>query len=96
MASRNTLYLPEADAVLIGNRIAADGGKKPWLLYDCEKNAWFAVTMAGGDPLDKTPHYDLGLMYDPKRKLIWTTDAVNRVHVLKPDLAAAGVLTKLE
>jgi hypothetical protein len=96
VASRNALYLPEADAVLIGNRITADGGKKPWLLYDCEKNAWFAVTMAGGDPLDKTPHYDLGLMHDPKRKLIWTTDAVNRVHVLKPDLAAAGVLTKLE
>jgi hypothetical protein len=34
-------------------------------------------------------------MYDPKRKLIWTTDAVNRVHVLKLD-AKTAVLQKLE
>jgi hypothetical protein len=95
VASRNALYLPEHDAVLIGNRLTADGGKKPWLLYDCEKNAWFAAELAGDDPLAKTPHYDLGLMYDPKRKLIWTTDAVNRVHVLKLDAKAVS-LQKLE
>jgi hypothetical protein len=94
--SRNTLYIPELDAVLIGNHVVVGGGKKLWPLYDCEKNAWFGAELAGDDPLAKTSHYCLGLMYDPKRKLIWTTDNGNGVRVLKPDLAAAGVLTKLE
>jgi hypothetical protein len=95
VASRNALYLPETDAVLIGHRIPAEDAKKLWPLYDCEKNAWSGVALGGDDPLAKTPHYDLGLMYDPQRKLIWTTDAVNRVHVLKLD-AKTAVLQKLE
>ena len=95
VASRNALYLPEHGAVLIGNHIQVEGGKKLWPLYDCEKNAWFGAELAGVDPLAKTPFYDLGLMYDPQRKLIWATDAVNRVHVLKLDAKAVS-LQKLE
>jgi hypothetical protein len=93
--SRNALYLPEFDAVLIGHHVAGQGGAKLWPLYDCEKNAWSGVAWAGEDPLAKDAFYNLGLMYDARRKLVWTTTAVNRASVLKADPKTV-VLQKLE
>jgi len=50
--SRETIYLPELDAVLIGARVMVDG-KQLWALYDCGKNAWFGVELPGADPIGK-------------------------------------------
>ena len=92
---RNALYLPELDAVLIGNHTAGEGGRKLWPLYDCEKNAWFGVEWAGDDPMAKTQFFSLAVMLDAKRKMLWTVDNVNRVHALKLD-AQTVKLQKLE
>jgi hypothetical protein len=94
--SRETVYLPEHDAVLIGKTIAADDGDSPWLLYDCRKNAWFSVHLGGAGPLGKDASMvSLGLMYDPARKLVWAVDQTNRVFVLKLD-PKAGRLKPLD
>jgi hypothetical protein len=83
--ARESVYIPELDAVLLGQYAAGEGGRKAWLLYDCQKNAWLAVEFAGADPLAKTSHYSLAVMHDAKRKLLWATDHVNRIYVLKLD-----------
>ena len=67
--SRETVYLPEHNAVLIGKSIAADDGDSPWLLYDCRKNAWFSVHLGGAGSWAKNGSMvSLGLMYDPARR----------------------------
>ena len=94
--SRETVYLPEHDAVLIGKTITAADGASLWLLYDCRQNAWFGVTLAGTGPIGKDGSMvSLGLMYDPTRQLVWAVDQTNRVFVLKFD-PRAGLLKKLE
>jgi hypothetical protein len=95
VGSRNTLYLPVIDAVLIGNHTTGEGGKKLWPLYDCEKNAWFGIEWAGEDPMAKTQFFSLAVMLDARRKMLWTVDNVNRVHALKLD-AQAAKLQKLD
>jgi hypothetical protein len=87
LRAREAVYLPEHDAVLIGNRLPAAGGATRWPLYDCRQNGWFGVPLDGVSPLAKDGSMvSLGLMYDPNRKLVWAVDQVNRVFVLKLDL----------
>jgi hypothetical protein len=82
--SRETVYLPEHDAVLIGNKGADADGSSVWPFYDCQKNAWFGVRLGGTNPLGRDGSMvSLGLMYDPHRKLVWAVDQTNRVFVLK-------------
>ena len=94
--SRETVYLPEHDAVLIGKTIVMADGESVWLCYDCGKNAWFGVPLGGPSPLGKDGSMvSLGLMYDPSRKLVWAVDQTNRVFVLKLD-PKAGTPRKLD
>src|SRR5260370_40448941 len=48
--SRETIYLPEVDAVLIG---AHNPGGSLWLMYDCAANAWVGVALKGAVPIGK-------------------------------------------
>ncbi len=87
--SRETVYLPELDAVLVGARVSVDG-KLNWALYGCEQNKWFGVELPGADPIGKGTsgnsfHNSMGLMYDPNRKLIWAVGQLSHVHVLNLD-----------
>lgn len=83
--SRETTYLPEADAVLVGAHVEADG-KALWPLYDCAKNAWFGAELAGADPVGKgTFNNSMGLMYDPGRKLVWAVGQHGDLFVLRFD-----------
>ena len=79
------MYLPDADAVLVGARVDVDG-KLLWLLYDCGKNAWFGVELAGRRPdrqgTRRAFNNSMGLMYDPNRKLVWAVGQNNEVFVL--------------
>ena len=78
---RETVYLPEQDAVLIGARMP---GEKGWMLYDCAANAWRAIPFAGDDPLGKREfNNSMGLMYDPTRRLVWAVGQNSHVHVLR-------------
>ena len=94
--SRETIYLPESDMVLLGARTTVDG-RGLWLFYDCDKNAWRAVALKGDDPIGKGTitnvfHNSMGLMYDPVRKLVWAVGQNSQVHVLRLDLKTATVV----
>jgi hypothetical protein len=94
--SRETVYLPEWDAVLVGARVAGGEGKMLWLLYDCAANAWFGADLAGADPIGKGVfNNSMGLMYDPNRRLVWAVGQNSHVHVLRLDRKEAQ-LRKLE
>lgn len=78
---RETVYIPEADLVLIGGKVQGD-----WLAYDCGKNAWLGVELTGSDPISRGNfNNSMGLMYDPNRKLIWAVGQNSHVHVLRLD-----------
>ena len=47
---RETVYLADADLVLIGGRVKDDAGGWRWLAYDCAANAWVSIALAGDDP----------------------------------------------
>ena len=83
MPSRETVYLPGADAVLVGAHVEADG-KLLWPLYDCAKNAWLGVELAGADPVGKGKfNNSMGLMFDPDRKLLWAVGQNDQLFVLR-------------
>ncbi len=91
VASRETVYLPDQDAVLGGARVEV-GGTWRWLLYDCKANAWKAVLFTGEDPIGKGSfNNSMGLMFDPKRKLVWAVGQNSHVHVMRVDLEKAEV-----
>jgi hypothetical protein len=85
--SRETVYLPDSDAVLIGAHVP-DGPL--WLMYDCAANAWVGVELKGADPIGKkTFNNSMGLMYDPHRQQVWAVGQYSHVHVLRLDTKAA-------
>ena len=85
--ARETIYVPEADAVLIGAHVQGD---TVWPLYDCATNAWLGVELTGADPVGKKAfNNSMGLMHDPNRRLIWAVGQYSQVHVLRLDIKAA-------
>jgi hypothetical protein len=93
--SRETAYIPELDAVLIGARVS-EGGKRLWALYDCGKNGWCGVDLPGDDPIGKGTggsafNNSVGLMHDPNRKLVWAVGQNSHVHVLRLERGSASV-----
>ena len=88
--------MPHADVVMPGTRCVLPDGRACWWLYDCAKNAWAALRLAGQDPLGRRREAEhnvsLGLSYDPRRKLVWAADARMTIHVLRMDMAAADIL----
>jgi hypothetical protein len=86
--SRETVYLPDDDAVLIG---AHHRGGSLWLMYDCAANAWVGVDLRGADPIGKKAfNNSMGLMYDPHRRLVWAVGQYSHVHVLRLDAKSAA------
>jgi hypothetical protein len=83
---RETVYISEADLVLIGGRVK-DGDSWRWLAFDCAANQWVTLSFAGDDPVGKAGLFNnsMGLMYDPARKLVWAVGQHSHVHVLKLD-----------
>jgi Galactose oxidase, central domain len=84
---RETVYLPEADMVLIGARVKDGDGKLRWLAFDCAANAWVSLALTGSDPIGKARAFNnsMGLMYDPGRKLIWAVGQHSEVYALRFD-----------
>ena len=90
--SRETIYLPDEDLVLLGARAVIDD-KQLWLAYDCAKNEWHGLELSGDDPIGKGTfgrsfNNSVGLMYDPSRKLVWAVSQYSHVHVLRLDRSA--------
>lgn len=104
-ASRETVYIPESDAVLIAARVPR-GESMEWLVYDGGSNEWRGIALAGDDPIGPANaamrgggsaagrpfNNSLGLMRDPKRQLIWAVGQYSQVYTLRSDLSAARPL----
>lgn len=90
---RETVYLPDADLVLIGGRVKDAAGAWRWLVYDCASNAWGSVELPGDDPVGKAGAFNnsMGLMYDPARKFVWAVGQHSHVHTLRFDPKTANV-----
>lgn len=91
--SRETVYLPESDLVLLAARTKL-GERSLWLAYDCQKNVWVSLELTGDDPIGKGTaggsfHNSVGMMYDPRRALVWFVDQNSHVFSLKLDLKTA-------
>ncbi len=78
---REAVYLPKDDLIMIG----ATG-----LIYDCGKNAWFKTALASDTPpITKEGSYNIGVMYDPRRSLVWAVNTNSQVFVLRFDVKNA-------
>ena len=93
--SRETVYLPDQDLVVLAARTNKDD-RLLWLAYDCDSNAWRGLELPGDDPIGKgtssgTFHNSVGMTYDPHRKLIWFVGQNSHVTTLKLDVATATV-----
>ncbi|HEY1191583.1 MAG TPA: kelch repeat-containing protein [Gemmata sp.] len=84
---RETVYIPDADLVLVGARVRDANDAPGWLAYDCAKNAWVGIPLTGDDPIGKKGPFNnsMGLMYDPKRKVVWAVGQHSEVYALKLD-----------
>lgn len=94
--SRETIYIPDADVVMLGAR-AMVSEKLHWLIYDCQSNSWRGIELPGDDPIGKGTagkafNNSMGLMFDPQRKLVWAVGQYSHVHVLRMDSSAARAL----
>ena len=91
---RETIYIPEADLVLVGTRVTDADAAQLWLAYDCAKNAWVGIPLAGDDPIGKKGAFNnsMGLMYDPNRKVVWAVGQHSQVYALKLDVSKAKPL----
>lgn len=80
---REVVYVKHLDCVFTYSAVKTTDGKFSWALFDCKKNKWFRVALSGTGPFGVST----GLVYDPKKKLIWMMDTWSQVYVLKPDFS---------
>jgi hypothetical protein len=60
------------------------------LVYDCGKNAWFKTDLdSDKPPITKEGSYNIGVMFDPQRQLVWGVNTHSQVFVLKFDAKSA-------
>jgi hypothetical protein len=91
---REALYVPHADVVFAGTRSPLPDGKMGWMVYDCGRNAWVAVRLAGDSLFKRAAGrygVSLGLSYDAGRKLIWGVDAYTNIFALRLDMKTPAV-----
>ena len=79
---REAMYVPNADLVFLGKPVKLSDGVTYWLCWDCSNDAWVALKLAGPAPRIGV---STGIMYDAKRKLVWTADAALRISVVRLD-----------
>lgn len=91
-------YDPTNDLVLMATYLNDAGEWTATPAYDCADNRWITLDLKyeTGERLNRTtrafPHgRSGGVMYDPKRKLIWGTDTNSQVYVLRLNASRANV-----
>lgn len=75
--ARESVYLPELDLVMLGYHLQ----KNRIPFYDIEKNRWLTADVPGSDFFlrgESGTSVDLGLQYDPARKIVWAVKC--RLH----------------
>ena len=91
------VYDPESDLVLMASYLnGAEQAVTPTPAYDCAKKRWVTLELKyttgkrGARTTRAFPHgRSCGIMFDPKRRLIWGTDTNSQIYVLRLDLAKA-------
>lgn len=75
-----------------------DGEQKRTPAFDCAANRWVTLdlkykTAKHSDRTDRDfPHgRSCAIVFDPKRRLIWGTDADSQIYVLRLDVGAANI-----
>ncbi|NQU25729.1 MAG: hypothetical protein HQ567_30950, partial [Candidatus Nealsonbacteria bacterium] len=83
-------YDPQHDLVLMASYLTGRGDHTPTPAYDCAADRWieldvgYEIGRRNDRPDRKFPHgRSCGIMFDPKRKLIWGTDTNSQVYVLR-------------
>jgi hypothetical protein len=77
---REAVYLLKDDVAMIG----ATG-----LFFDCGKNTWMKADIPSDGPaITKEGSYNIGVMYDPNRNVVWAVNTNSQVFVLKVNTAA--------
>ena len=62
------------------------------LIYDCAKNAWYRTALdSDAPPITKEGSYNIGVVYDPRRDLVWGVNTHSQVFVLRFDARTAKV-----
>jgi sugar lactone lactonase YvrE len=89
---REPVYMPEHDLVLLAS--SAGKGSPITLIYDPEKNRWMKFEPdcekdAKGRALRPAHGVSTGVMWDPRRKLLWASDVRGNVFVMKFDPGSA-------
>ncbi len=80
------------DLWLIATYLRDGGERTPTPAYDCANNRWVTLDLGYvmgkrvGRPWRKFPHQrSAGVMFDPRRNLVWGTDTNSQVYVLRID-----------
>ncbi len=86
---RETCYDAENDVVLCGSNIVQADGTFQTVLFDCATDEWKCRTLPGANPAGKAGRdVSMGLVYDAKRKLAWSTDTNGNMYVLRLNMNA--------
>ncbi len=91
-------YDAKNDIFLLGSGLRGHEGVSPTAAYDCANNCWVSLDIKyktkkrGPRTVRLYPAgVSSGIIYDPKRKLIWGTDAHSQVYILRLDAKKAGM-----
>ncbi len=96
---RDTCYDAANDLFIIGTELLdpPEGKFRRTAAYDCAGNRWVSLKLGGKihpvDPRGRgmARNVSLGLMYDARRSLLWATDTLNKIYVLRIDVKTADV-----
>lgn len=86
------------DVVLMATYLKTGDAHTRTPAYDCAKNRWvtldlhYATGRRGSRVTRAFPHRrSCGMVFDPKRKLVWGTDTKSQIYVLRLDVKRADV-----
>jgi Galactose oxidase, central domain len=91
---REPVYMPEHDLVFLASRAGGRGSTPATMIYDPVKNEWLKFEPA----FDKTkrgaairPAHGVttGVMWDPKRKILWASNSRGQIFVMRFDRKSA-------
>ncbi len=92
------VFDPASDLIIMASFLEDSGEQTPTPAFDCAANRWVTLDLK----YKSTKHTDritrdfphgrsCGIVFDPKRKLLWGTDTNSQIYVLRLDAGAANI-----
>ena len=92
------VYVPDGDFILMASYVSDSGDQTPTPAFDCAANRWVTLDLQykatkHSDRTDRDFPYgrSCGLVFDPKRHLLWGTDTNSQIYVLRLDAKTADI-----